>query len=96
MLLHSPAGGVSSEFVSLSQVKLDRQQLLALVQTDAELGDILMRAFILRRVPLSAGHSLQHRVPLAPAHNAPPLPAGGKVSPMWTFESVTYLCNYYN
>jgi thioredoxin reductase (NADPH) len=37
-------------------IELDHQQMLALVQTDAELGDILMRAFILRRVELiSAG-----------------------------------------
>lgn len=31
-------------------IELDRQQMLALIQTDAELGEILMRAFILRRV----------------------------------------------
>ncbi len=31
-------------------IQLDRQHMLALVQTDAELGEILMRAFILRRV----------------------------------------------
>src|ERR671923_1300856 len=37
-------------------IKLDHQQMLTLVQTDAELSDILMRAFILRRVELiSAG-----------------------------------------
>jgi thioredoxin reductase (NADPH) len=35
-------------------IELDRQQLLALLQTDAELGDILVRAFILRRVELVA------------------------------------------
>src|ERR1041385_2799870 len=35
-------------------IELDRQQMLALVQTDAELGEILMRAFILRRVELIA------------------------------------------
>ena len=33
-------------------IELDRQQMLALVQTDAELGEVLMRAFILRRVEL--------------------------------------------
>ncbi len=33
-------------------IELDRQQMLALVQTDAELGEILMRAFVLRRVEL--------------------------------------------
>jgi thioredoxin reductase (NADPH) len=33
-------------------VELDREHLLALVQTDAEIGEVLMRAFILRRVEL--------------------------------------------
>src|ERR671933_2668683 len=35
-------------------IELDHQQMLGLVQTDAELSDILMRAFILRRVELIA------------------------------------------
>jgi thioredoxin reductase (NADPH) len=35
-------------------VELDRQHMLALVQTDAELGEILIRAFVLRRVELIA------------------------------------------
>ena len=35
-------------------IELDHQQMLTLVQTDAELSDILMRAFILRRVELIA------------------------------------------
>ncbi len=35
-------------------IELDRQHMLALVQTDAELGDILMRAFVLRRLELVA------------------------------------------
>jgi thioredoxin reductase (NADPH) len=35
-------------------IELDHQQMLGLVQTDAELGEILMRAFILRRVELIA------------------------------------------
>jgi thioredoxin reductase (NADPH) len=35
-------------------LEVDRDQLLALVQTDSELSDILMRAFILRRVELVA------------------------------------------
>ena len=35
-------------------IELDREHVLALVQTDAELGEILMRAFILRRVELVA------------------------------------------
>ena len=35
-------------------IELHHQQVLTLVQTDAELGEILMRAFILRRVELIA------------------------------------------
>ncbi|MGA8533690.1 MAG: cyclic nucleotide-binding domain-containing protein [Candidatus Tumulicola sp.] len=35
-------------------IELDRQGLLAFLQTDAELGEILMRAFILRRAELVA------------------------------------------
>jgi thioredoxin reductase (NADPH) len=35
-------------------IELTREQLLLLVQTDSELGEILMRAFILRRVELIA------------------------------------------
>jgi thioredoxin reductase (NADPH) len=35
-------------------IQLQREQLLALIQTDAELSEILMRAFILRRVALIA------------------------------------------
>jgi thioredoxin reductase (NADPH) len=35
-------------------IELDHQSLLNLVQTDAELGEIIMRAFILRRVELIA------------------------------------------
>jgi len=35
-------------------IELDHQHMLGLVQTDAELSDILMRAFILRRVELIA------------------------------------------
>jgi thioredoxin reductase (NADPH) len=36
-------------------IELDREQLLALIQTDVELSEILMRAFILRRTELIAG-----------------------------------------
>ena len=36
-------------------IELDREQLLALIQTDAELSEILMRAFIMRRLALIAG-----------------------------------------
>jgi thioredoxin reductase (NADPH) len=35
-------------------IELDRQHMLALMQSDAEIGQILMRAFILRRVELVA------------------------------------------
>ena len=35
-------------------IELDRQHMMALVQTDAELGEIIMRAFLLRRVELVA------------------------------------------
>src|SRR5215468_6895306 len=35
-------------------IEVDREHLLAIVQTDSELSDILMRAFILRRVELIA------------------------------------------
>jgi len=35
-------------------IELNREQLLALIQTDAELSEILMRAFILRRLGLIA------------------------------------------
>ncbi len=35
-------------------IELDRQRFLSLMQTDVELGEILMRAFILRRVELLA------------------------------------------
>lgn len=35
-------------------IEVDREQLLSLVQTDSELSDIFMRAFILRRVELIA------------------------------------------
>lgn len=35
-------------------IELDRDRLLTLVQTDSELGEILLRAFILRRVELIA------------------------------------------
>ena len=36
-------------------IDIDREQLLGLIQTDAELSDIFMRAFILRRIELIAG-----------------------------------------
>jgi thioredoxin reductase (NADPH) len=36
-------------------IELDREQLVSLIQTDAELSSIFMRAFVLRRVLLIAG-----------------------------------------
>lgn len=33
-------------------IKFDHQQMFSIIQTDIELSDILMRAFILRRVEL--------------------------------------------
>src|SRR3954447_2274606 len=48
-------------------IELDRDTLLALVQTDAELGEILLRAFILRRVELIA-HGMGDAVLLGSAH----------------------------
>jgi thioredoxin reductase (NADPH) len=50
-------------------IELDRDQLLALVQTDAELSEILMRAFILRRVELIA-HELGDVVVIGSTHCA--------------------------
>ena len=41
-------------------IELDNQQILTLVQTDAELSDILMRAFILRRVELNSCWCWRH------------------------------------
>lgn len=48
-------------------IELDRESLLALVQTDSELGEIVMRAFILRRVELIA-HGLGDVVVLGSDH----------------------------
>ena len=50
-------------------IQLDRDQFLALIQTDAELSEILMRAFILRRVELIARH-LGDVAVIGSGHNA--------------------------
>ncbi|HEU4785957.1 MAG TPA: cyclic nucleotide-binding domain-containing protein, partial [Gemmatimonadaceae bacterium] len=50
-------------------IELDHGQLLSLVQTDAELSEILMRAFILRRVELIA-RGLGDVVVISSAHCA--------------------------
>jgi thioredoxin reductase (NADPH) len=50
-------------------IEVDREQLLTLIQTDAELSEILMRAFILRRIELIA-HDLGDVVVIGSAHCA--------------------------
>lgn len=50
-------------------IELDRDHLLALVQTDSELSDILMRAFILRRVEIIA-HQFGDAVLIGSSHSA--------------------------
>jgi thioredoxin reductase (NADPH) len=50
-------------------IQLDRERLLELVQTDAELSEIFMRAFILRRVELIA-HGLGDVVLLGSTHSS--------------------------
>src|ERR1700736_3167422 len=50
-------------------IQLEREQLLALIQTDAELSEILMRAFMLRRLELIA-HELGDVVVVGSAHCA--------------------------
>src|SRR6266536_510690 len=49
-------------------IELERERLLALVQTDSELSDIFMRAFILRRVELIA-HGLGDVVVVGSSHS---------------------------
>jgi thioredoxin reductase (NADPH) len=50
-------------------IQLEREQLLALIQTDAELSEILMRAFMLRRLELIA-HEFGDVVVIGSAHCA--------------------------
>ncbi len=50
-------------------IQLDREQLLALIQADAELSELFMRALILRRVALIA-RQLSDAVVVGSAHNA--------------------------
>ena len=50
-------------------IQIEREQLLALIQTDAELSEILMRAFMLRRLELIA-HELGDVVIVGSAHCA--------------------------
>jgi thioredoxin reductase (NADPH) len=50
-------------------VEVDRTHVLSLVQTDSELSDILMRAFILRRVEIVA-HQIGDAILIGSAHSA--------------------------
>jgi thioredoxin reductase (NADPH) len=50
-------------------IQLDHDQLLTLIQTDPELSEILMRAFILRRLELIA-HQMGDVVVIGSSHNA--------------------------
>jgi len=50
-------------------IELDREHLLNLIQTDADLSEILMRAFILRRVELLA-HGIGDVTVVGSAHSA--------------------------
>lgn len=50
-------------------IEIGREQMLALVQTDAELSEVLMRAFILRRVQLIA-HGMGDVVLVGSSHSA--------------------------
>jgi thioredoxin reductase (NADPH) len=50
-------------------IELDREHLLALVQTDSEISEMLMRAFILRRVELIA-HGLGDAIVIGSNHCA--------------------------
>ena len=61
-------------------IHLDREQLLVLIQTDAELSEILMRAFMLRRVELIA-HELSDVVVIGSTHCAGTLNFYGMVEP---------------
>ena len=53
-------------------IQLERDKILGLVQTDTELGDILMRAFILRRAELVAQH-LGDALLVGSVHSGPTL-----------------------
>jgi thioredoxin reductase (NADPH) len=55
--------------VSGEALELTRERLLALIQTDAELSEILMRAFMMRRLELIA-HDMGDVVVIGSAHSA--------------------------
>ena len=50
MLSGCPALVLARAIEAGEVIELDRESLLSLVQTDSEIGEIIMRAFILRRV----------------------------------------------
>ena len=50
-------------------IEVEREDLFALMQADSELSDILMRAFILRRVELIA-HRIGDAVLLGSSHSS--------------------------
>src|SRR5262245_55092680 len=50
-------------------IQLTREQLLSVIQTDADVSDILMRAFIYRRLEL-AGHGIGDVVLVGSAHSS--------------------------
>ena len=54
MLSGRPALMLARAIEAGEVIELDRESLLSLVQTDSEVGEIIMRAFILRRVELIA------------------------------------------
>lgn len=55
--------------IATGGVELDHEQLLALIQTDSELSEIFMRAFMVRRLELIA-HNLGDAVVIGSAHSA--------------------------
>src|SRR5258705_1967700 len=69
MLSGRPALVRSRASESGEVIELDHEQLLALVQTDSEISELIMRAFILRRVELIA-HGLGNVVVLGSNHGA--------------------------
>jgi thioredoxin reductase (NADPH) len=69
MISGRPALGRLRVTESGQVIQLDHEQLLAVIQTDAELSEILMRAFILRRLELIA-HDLGDVVVIGSAHCA--------------------------
>ena len=72
MLLGRPALMRARALESGEAIQLTREDLLTLVQTDTEIGDIVMRGFIYRRLELIA-HGIGDVVLLGSMHNPPTL-----------------------